>query len=113
MRLDLGLDGIENIFQQLDVIADPLDDSNPFENAFHLQATNLETEKQAKANLNIETGRASKIVNPSVKNAMGKPVGYKFFPGDNAVPFASPNAWWRKRAGFVKSPCVGNTLSGR
>jgi primary-amine oxidase len=32
---------------------------------------------------------------------MGAPVGYKFFPGDNAFPLASPNAWWRRRAGFV------------
>jgi primary-amine oxidase len=101
MRLDIGVDGIENTVQQLDVLADPLSESNLFENAFHLQATNLETEKQARANLNLETGRAWKIINPSVKNGMGEPVGYKFFPGDNAVPFASPNAWWRKRAGFV------------
>jgi primary-amine oxidase len=30
-------------------------------------------------------------------------VGYKFFPGDNAYPLASKNAWWRKRAGFVEN----------
>jgi primary-amine oxidase len=34
-------------------------------------------------------------------NAVGEPVGYKFMPGDNCFPFASRNAWWRKRAGFV------------
>ena len=34
-------------------------------------------------------------------NAVGEPVGYKFFPGDNCFPFASKDAWWRKRAGFV------------
>jgi primary-amine oxidase len=49
----------------------------------------------------VETARAWKIVNPSVLNAVGEPVGYKFFPGDNCMPFASKNAWWRKRAGFV------------
>ena len=36
-----------------------------------------------------------------MQNAVGEPVGYKFLPGDNSFPFASPNAWWRKRAGFV------------
>jgi primary-amine oxidase len=101
VRLDFGIDGTRNTVQQLDVVADALDDSNTFENAFHLQATDLQTEKQAMANLNLETGRTWKIINPSVKNAMAQPVGYKFFPGDNALPFASPNAWWRKRAGFV------------
>jgi len=101
VRLDFGIDGTRNTVQQLDVVADPLDDSNTFENAFHLQAADLQTEKQAMANLNLETGRTWKIINPSVKNAMAQPVGYKFLPGDNALPFASPNAWWRKRAGFV------------
>jgi primary-amine oxidase len=101
VRLDFGIDGAQNTIQQLDVVADPPGDSNPFENAFHLQATDLLTEKQAMANLSLEAARSWKIVNPSVKNAVGQPVGYKFFPGDNAVPLASPNAWWRKRAGFV------------
>jgi primary-amine oxidase len=101
VRLDFGIDGARNTIQQLDVVADLADDSNPFENAFHLQATDLLTEKQAMANLSLEAARTWKVVNPSVKNAVGQPVGYKFFPGDNAVPLASPNAWWRKRAGFV------------
>jgi primary-amine oxidase len=101
VRLDFGLDGIHNSVQQLDVVADPLDESNPYQNAFHVQATELMTEKQSLARLNLETGRTWKIVNPAVKNAIGEPVGYKFLPGDNAFPFASPNAWWRKRAGFV------------
>jgi primary-amine oxidase len=103
VRLDFSIDGMKNTVQQLDVIADPLDEANPFENAFHLQATDLLTEKQAMSNLNLETGRTWKIINPSVKNAADQPVGYKFIPGDNAFPFASPNAWWRRRAGFVNN----------
>jgi primary-amine oxidase len=101
VRLDVGIDGMRNTVQQVDVVADPIDDANPFANAFHTRVTDLETERQALAHLNIETGRTWKFINPSVKNALGEPVGYKFFPGDNAFPFASPNAWWRKRAGFV------------
>jgi primary-amine oxidase len=101
VRLDFDLDGTANTVQQFDVVADSVDASNPYENAFRAKATALATEKQARAHLNLETGRAWKIVNPAVTNAVGEPVGYKFFPGDNAFPFASPNAWWRKRAGFV------------
>jgi primary-amine oxidase len=102
VRLDVGLDGRLNTVQQLDVVADPIDEANEFENAFHVKATNLETELQSQANLNLESGRTWKIINPNVKNAVGQPVGYKFFPGDNAFPLASRNAWWRKRAGFVE-----------
>jgi primary-amine oxidase len=101
VRLDVGIDGMNNTVQQVDVLPDALDDSNPEANAFYAQATNLKTEKQALANLNLETGRTWKFTNPSVKNALGESTAYKFFPGDNAFPFASPKAWWRKRAGFV------------
>jgi primary-amine oxidase len=76
-------------------------DQNPFGNAFLTHATLLENEQQAKANLNLESARSWKIVNPAVKNAVGEPVAYRFLPGDNCVPFASKHAWWRKRAGFV------------
>jgi primary-amine oxidase len=101
VRLDFDLDGMENTVQQLDVVPDLIDDSNPYENAFYVKASCLQTEQQALANLNVETARSWKIVNPNSKNAVGEPVGYKFLTGDNSVPFASKNAWWRKRAGFV------------
>lgn len=101
MRLDFGVDGIQNTVQQVDVVADEIDENNPQQNAFYSKATNLLTEQQSLASLNVQTSRSWKIMNPSVHNAMGKPVGYKFFAGDTAVPYASKNAWWRKRAGFV------------
>jgi primary-amine oxidase len=99
--LDFSIDGVANTVQQIDVVADPVDESNAYENAFHARATNLTTEQQALANLNLDTSRVWKVVNPSVTNANGAPVGYKFFRGDNAIAYASSNAWWRKRAGFV------------
>jgi len=101
VRLDFDLDGVRNMVQRLDVVPDPVDEMNSFENAFHVQATDLTSEKQALANLKLETMRTWKIVNPAIKNAVGEPVGYKFLPGDNSFPMASPNAWWRKRARFV------------
>lgn len=101
VRLDMDLDGMPNSVYQIDVVSDPLGPQNLFENAFRAKATLLETEKQARASLNLETARSWKIVNPKVLNAVGEPVAYRFLPGDNCVPFASKNAWWRKRAGFV------------
>jgi primary-amine oxidase len=101
MRLDFDLDGTANSVQRLDVVPDPIDDKNPFENAFQVQATPLTTESEARGSLNLETARTWKVVNPSVRNVVGEPVGYKLLPGDNSFPFGSPNAWWRKRAGFV------------
>ena len=102
VRLDMNIDGPKNTVQQLDVIADALGDDNSFANAFRAVATDLRTERQAMSNLNLETGRTWKIVNPSVKNIVGQSVGYRFFGGDNAVPYGATSAWWRKRAGFVE-----------
>jgi primary-amine oxidase len=101
MRLDVDLDGTANSVYQVDVVADELGPKNPFENAFTAQPRLLETEHDARASLNLESARTWKIVNPNVLNAVGEPVGYKFFAGDNCFPFASKNAWWRKRASFV------------
>ena len=101
VRLDFDIDGVRNTVEQVDVVADPVDENNSFENAFQCKSMELVTEKQALAKLNFETARSWKIINPQVTNALGEPVGYKFLPGDNSIPFASPNAWWRKRAGFV------------
>ncbi|HLW66318.1 MAG TPA: primary-amine oxidase [Gemmataceae bacterium] len=100
-RLDFDLDGAANSVYQVDVMPDKADANNPFSNAFFAQPTLLQSEKQARSHLKFETARNWKIVNPNVKNALGEPVAYKFIPGDNAVPFAGPSAWWRKRAGFV------------
>ena len=101
MRLDFDIDGMENTVQQVDVVPDPLGPDNPYANAFHVQATELQSETQALAELNVSTARTWKIVNPNAKNVTGEPVGYKFVPGDNSAPFASTNAYWRQRAGFV------------
>jgi len=101
VRLDFDLDGVENTVERVDVVPDAAGPENPFANAFRANATPLETEQAALGHLNLETARTWRIVNPSVKNAVGEPVGYKFLPGDNAFPMASPEAWWRKRAGFV------------
>ncbi|CAF1141809.1 unnamed protein product [Adineta ricciae] len=102
MRLDLAIDGINNTAYMIDVEADPDDaDYNKFHNAFHLKKTRLETEKQARNNLCLETCRSWKFENGLVRNAIGEPTGYKLHPGENSVPFASSKAWWRRRASFV------------
>jgi primary-amine oxidase len=102
VRLDFDIDGGANTVLQVDAVADEIDDQNPYENAFYARSTKLTNELAARAHLNLETCRTWRIINEQSLNACGDPVGYKFFPGDNAFPLASKNAWWRKRAGFVE-----------
>ena len=47
VRLDMNIDGPGNTVQQLDVVADALDENNSFANAFRAVATDLRTERQA------------------------------------------------------------------
>src|SRR5262249_713072 len=100
MRLDFDLDGTANTAQRGDAVPDPARAANPFRNAFRALATPLRSEKEARGHLNLETARAWRVINPGVTNHVGEPVAYKFLPGDNSFPFASPEAWWRKRARF-------------
>lgn len=101
VRLHMDIDGPTNTVYEVNVVPDEIDDNNPFQNAFYAQSTPLETEKNARRNLNLETARYWKIVNENSINAVGEPVGYKFMAGDNCIPFASKQSSWRKRAGFV------------
>ena len=101
VRLDFDLDGQANSVYRVDVVPDPPGEENPYGNAFRARATLLESEKVARGHLNLETARTWKVVNPAAPNRVGEPSGYRLLPGDNSFPFASPDAWWRKRAGFV------------
>lgn len=102
VRLDLAVDGIPNTAYMIDVEPDPDDaDYNRFHNAFHLKKTRFDSEKQSRSNLCLETSRSWLFESGEKTNAMGKPTAYKLHPGENAIPFASKNAWWRKRASFV------------
>jgi primary-amine oxidase len=103
VRCDFDLDGEENAVYEVNIVPEEEGESNPFENAFYAKSTLLETELKARSNLNLESSRYWKIVNPNRKNHVGEPVGYKFMAGDNCMPYASKNAYWRKRAGFVEN----------
>ena len=103
VRCDFDLDGTENSVYEVNVVAEEEGPDNEFGNAFYAKSTLLENELQARSNLKLETARYWKIVNHNRKNHVGDPVAYKFMAGDNCIPFASKNAWWRKRAGFVEN----------
>ncbi len=103
IRLDFDIDGTANSVYEVNVEGEPRSRSNPYGNAFYAKSTLLKTERKARRNLNLETGRYWTIVNEKVRNEVGGPVGYKFTPGDNSVPYAAKTASWYKRAGFVSS----------
>ena len=101
VRMDMMVDGPDNSVYEVNTVADPPGPANPHRNAFHTEATLLRSEGQAQRIIDPLAGRFWKIVNPSVRNRLGEPVAYKLMPGENVLPFASPEASVSKRAAFM------------
>ncbi len=100
-RLDMSVDGESNTAYEVNTAAEPLGPDNPHGNAFYAEATPLKTELAAQRVIDPLSGRYWVVSNPSVKNALSQPVGYKLMPGENILPFAHPGASIMKRAGFM------------
>ncbi len=101
MRLDLDVDGLDNAIDEVWSESLPPGAGNPYGNAFRACRRRLATELAARRRTDSASARWWEVVNPSVKHRLGEPVAYRLVPGDNAVPFAQPDAPVSKRAGFL------------
>jgi primary-amine oxidase len=101
VRMDMNIDGEQNSVYEVNTEVDPIGPENPYGNAFYAVSTLLETEAEAQRLVDPMKGRYWKIVNPSVKNGVGQPVGYKLAPGENVLPFALAESSVIKRAGYM------------
>jgi primary-amine oxidase len=101
MRLDLDVDGLENAVEEVWTESLPPGPGNPVGNAFRPMRRRLETELEARRRLDPASARWWEIVNPGVRHRLGEPVAYRLVPGENAVPFAQPDAPVSRRAGFI------------
>ncbi len=101
IRLDMMLDGRNNSVYEVHTESLPLGPENPYGNAWTVKSTLLASESQAQRVIDPLSARYWKVVNPSVHNSLGEPVGYKLLPGENILPFAHPESSFLKRAGFA------------
>jgi primary-amine oxidase len=101
MRLDLDVDGTANTVEEVWTESLPPGPDNPVGNAFRPLRRVLETELQARRRTDPGSARWWEIVNHGVRHRLGEPVGYRLIPGENAVPFAQPDAPVSRRAGFI------------
>ena len=101
VRLDPAIDGPGNSVYEIDTVADPPGPENPQRNAFRARPTLLARESVAQRAVEPRAARFWRIVNPSSRNRLGGPVGYRLMPGENVPPFAAPEASVSRRAGFM------------
>ncbi|HEX7132689.1 MAG TPA: primary-amine oxidase, partial [Iamia sp.] len=100
-RLDVAVDGPVNEVHEVDVVPLPADDANPWANGFAPVATRLATEQQARRRVDPGRSRTWTIVNPAVRNGLGRPVGYKLTPGPAPTLLAGEGSSIAARAGFA------------
>jgi primary-amine oxidase len=102
-RLDMDVDGTPNRVVEMNSVPMPTGKQNPYGGGFLMQETALRTEREAERSLNMASSRRWIVESASARNALGHPTGYALLPGENSVPFAQPDSWVRKRAGFLNA----------
>jgi len=101
-RLDMDVDGETNRVVEMNSRPMPAGAANPYGGGFTMEETPLATEREAQRHLDLATSRRW-IIQSTTRNSLGQPTGYALLPGENALPFALPDAWVRKRAGFLNA----------
>lgn len=102
-RLDMDVDGTTNSVVENNTSAAPSGPANRHSNAFTTAETIFQTEADAERPMNMGTNRCWTVVNQNKRNAAGYPVGYTLMPADNAMPYAAPDSWVRKRSSFTNA----------
>ncbi|MBS1955704.1 MAG: primary-amine oxidase [Cyanobacteria bacterium SZAS-4] len=101
-RLDMDVDGASNnSLVETNTRSAPLNEANPYGNAFCMEVKKLHTEQEAKRTINLASTRRWKVINENCKNSLGQQTGYMLIPGENSLPYAAENSYVRKRAGYL------------
>ena len=100
-RLDFDIDGSANSFVRDRLSVKRLPASSPRKSLWIAVPETLKTEQQARLHMGMDQPEVWRVVNPSVKSALGYPVGYELMPGANEMSLLAPDDYPQKRAGFT------------
>jgi primary-amine oxidase len=101
-RFDFDVDGASrNRVVEMNTEALPEGPDNPHGNAFVMKETPLRRELEARRRMKLSTNRTWKVANTCITNALGQPTGYVLVPGENSLPHAAENSFFRRHAAFV------------
>lgn len=106
-RMDFDIDGEDNAVYEVhnesadDVAWTHEDSDNPSGQGWYMDETLLETEQEARMDIDPNKGRYWQVVNPNETNAYGYNTGYKLHPHTNVESPMAPGSPARRRAGFL------------
>ncbi len=100
-RLDMTVDGVRNAVDEVEARRVPVGPDNPYGNAFARSRTRLTSESGARRDADGSVVRTWHVVNPSVENSLGQPVGYALIPEGRATMLADDSSSIHARATFA------------
>ncbi len=104
-KLDLDIDGEENTVVEVDSVAAPITEDNPYGLALSTRTTTIESESQSARDYNWEAQRVWKVINPNKVNRHGSNTAYKLVPGAAIPSLLDPSSPVYQRA-----PVIDHTL---
>ena len=104
-KLDLDIDGEENTVVEVDSVAAPISEDNPYGLALSTRSTAIETESRSARDFKWETQRYWKVINPNRMNRHGSNTAYKLVPGA-----AIPSMLDSLSPLYQRAPVIGHTV---
>jgi primary-amine oxidase len=100
-RLDMDVDGTDNLVEEMNTVSLPVSANNPHNNAFARRTSLIRTERDGQRNLNPSSNRHWMIADSKTVNALGQMKSYMIMPGGNALPYAAEGSAPQKMADFL------------
>ena len=113
MRLDVAVDGESNRVVEVDTVALPMGDDNPYGNAFTTRETVLASEQGAQRNVDFNAARYWKIESGEARNRLGQPTAYKLLPLSPIPTFSHPQSMVSPSRGLHDPATLGHRLPSR
>ena len=101
-RLDMDVDGTENLVEEMNTVAVPAGKNNPWNNAFVKQMSLIKNETEGQRNINAASNRHWMVADANSVNALGQQKSYVLMPGHSASPLAGTASAARKMADFLE-----------
>lgn len=108
-RLDFDIDGESNSAYEVhneavdETAWNHADSENPKGNGWYMEETLLESEQEARMDIDPLNDRYWKIVNPNEEGPYGYEPGFKIHPRDNVTSPMQPGSPSKRRAGFIEN----------
>jgi primary-amine oxidase len=102
-RLDLDVDGPENIAEEMNTVPVDAGKTNPWNNGYVKQMSLIRNESDGQRNLNAGSNRHWMIADSKSVNSLGQQKSYVLMPGHNSSPYAASGSGPRKMADFLES----------